>query len=380
MKRGICSRSAIQFVLFICIAVLFYGCFSKANNKHAEPEKFQVIKPVLLDTVFTREYVAEIQSVQNVEIRARVKGFIEKIYVDEGKPVQAGQLLFTLSSREFQEDLLKANAQLKSALAELKAVEVEIKNTQLLTDENIVSKSQMEMAQAKKEAIEAKIDEVRSAIAVARLNLSFTEVRAPFNGVINRIPNKTGSLVEDGTLLTAISNNKEVFAYFNVSEKEYLDFTRQKEVNKVRQVSLIMADGTDFPHRGTIETAENEIDKSTGSLAFRARFSNPEQVLKHGSSAKVLMNSDLKNALVIPQKSTIEVQDKIYVYVIDAGNIVRMKSFVPKLRLPHLYVVESGLGVEDKIIYEGVQLVKEGEKVIPELVSFNQVATQLTQK
>lgn len=349
----------------ICLS----GCTSQAEPIAAGPEKFQVINPTVIDTVYTNEYVAEIQSVQNVEIRARVKGFIEKINVDEGKPVKAGQVLFVLSSREFKEDLLSANAQLKSAIAELKSVELAMKNTKLLVEKKIVSKIELELADAKKDALEAKIDEAKSAIAVAQLNLSFTQVRAPFDGVINRIPNKTGSLVEEGSLLTTISDNKEVFAYFNVSEKEYLDFVKQKELGKTQQVSLMQADGQLFDSKGTVETIENEINKSTGNLAFRARFPNKGQVLKHGSSAKVLMNISLKNAMVIPQKSTFEVQDKINVYIVDENNVVRLKTFIPKLRLPHLYVVESGLDTKDKVVFEGIQLVKEGEKIIPELTN-----------
>jgi RND family efflux transporter MFP subunit len=376
--KGNIRSLSFAFIL-LCASASFYitGCSSAASPIESNPEKFQVINPTILDTVYTNEYVAEIQSVQNVEIRARVKGFIENIYVDEGKSVQAGQVIFTLSSREFKEDLLQANAQLKSAVAELKSAEVAMKNTKILVDKNIIAKSELELAQAKKEALAAKIEETKSAIAVAQLNLSFTQVKAPFTGVINRIPNKTGSLVEEGTLLTTISNNKEVFAYFNVSEKEYLDFAKQKELGRPQAVSLQMADGDLFPHKGTVETTENEIDKSTGSLAFRARFANPQQVLKHGSTAKVLMNKEVKNVLAVPQKSTFEVQDKINVYVVDANNVVRIKSFVPKLRLPHLFIVESGLDKEDKIIYEGVQLVKEGEKVVPELISFNQATAQL---
>lgn len=368
------------FALFIysCTILLSISCNSGTREKTVDaPEKFQVINPSSINTVYTKEYVAEIQSVQNVEIRARVKGFLEKINVDEGKPVKAGQVLFTLSSNEFREDLSRANAQLKSAVAELKSVEVELKNTQLLVDQDIVSKSQLELLDTKKEALQAKIEETKSTIALAKLNLSFTEIRAPFNGVINRIPNKTGSLIDEGVLLTTISNNQEVFAYFNVSEKEYLDFAKQKELGKPHLVSLLLADGDLFPRKGNIETIETEINKSTGNLAFRARFSNPEQMLKHGSSAKVLLNTALKNAMVIPQKSTFEVQDKLNVYIVDAGNIVRIKSFIAKIRLPHLYVVESGLNPDDKIIYEGVQLVKEGEKIIPEIISFSEDSTQL---
>jgi RND family efflux transporter MFP subunit len=363
MKRNTCSMPVVALLL---LTLFIAACSSKTNKEENMAEKFQVTNPVLLDTIYAKEYVAEIQSVQNVEIRARVKGFIEKIYVDEGKPVSAGQVLFTLSSREFREDLLKANAQLKLAVAELKSAEVEIKNSQLLADNNVIGKSELEMLKAKKEAIQAKIEEAKSNIAVANLNLSFTEVRAPFSGVLNRIPNKTGSLVEEGTLLTTISNNKEMFAYFKVSESEYLDFLKQKEANNQTKISLVLANGEPFSQTGTIETTDNEIDRSSGNLSFRARFTNPQQILKHGSSAKLLMNVNLRNSLVVPQKSTFEVQDKLNVFVVDAKNVVHTKSFTPKLRLPHLYVIESGLTVEDRILYEGIQLVKEGDKITPD--------------
>jgi RND family efflux transporter MFP subunit len=361
-----CNTRSMPVVALLLYTIFIAACSSKTNKEENKAEKFQVTNPVLLDTTYAKEYVAEIQSVQNVEIRARVKGFIEKIYVDEGKPVSAGQVLFTLSSREFREDLLKANAQLKSAVAELKSAEVEIKNSQLLADNNVIGKSELVMLKAKKEAIQAKIEEAKSNISVANLNLSFTQVRAPFSGVLNRIPNKTGSLVEEGTLLTTIANNKEVFAYFNVSESEYLDFLKQKEANNQTKISLILANGEPFSQTGIVETTDNEIDRSSGNLSFRARFANPQQILKHGATAKLLMNVNLHNSLVVPQKSTFEVQDKLNVFVVDANNVVHTKSFVPKLRLPHLYVVESGLTAEDRILYEGIQLVKDGDKITPD--------------
>jgi len=378
MKRNTCSMPVVALLSYI--SIIMPACSSKANKEEKKAEKFQVTNPVLLDTMYAKKYVAEIQSVQNVEIRARVKGFIEKIYVDEGKPVSAGQVLFTLSSREFREDLLKANAQLKSAVAELKSAEVEIKNSQLLADNNVIGKSELEMLKAKKEAIQARIEEAKSNISVAKLNLSFTEVKAPFSGVLNRIPNKTGSLVEEGTLLTTISNNKEMFAYFNVSESEYLDFLKQKEANNQTKISLVLANGEPFLQTGIIETTDNEIDRSSGNLSFRARFSNPQQILKHGATAKILMNVNLRNSLVIPQKSTFEVQDKLNVFVVDANNVVHTKSFVPKLRLPHLYVIESGLTGDDRIVYEGIQLVKDGDKITPDAKPLNLLLADLAKQ
>lgn len=373
-------RSVFSFLPWASLCLFMTACTSGATTKIDSREKFQVVQPVIIDTLYTKEYVAEIQSVQNVELRSRVKGFIEKIYVDEGMPVKEGQVLFTFSDKAFREELLKAKAQLKSAFAELKVIEVELKNTGLLVDKNIVSKSELEMTNAKKEAVEAKIDEAKSAISLSQLSLSFTEVKAPFAGVINRIPNKTGSLVEEGTLLTTISNNKEMFAYFNVSEKEYLDYLQRKGIEKQNEVSLLLADNRIFNYKGSIETAENEIDKNTGNIAFRARFSNPEQLLKHGATGKVLLNSELKNVLVIPQKSTFEIQDKIYVFVVDKNDMVSMKNIGVGLRLPHLYVVESGLTQGDRIIYEGIQKVKEGDKVIPEQVSIKDLNEELILK
>lgn len=359
----------------MAIVLLLNACSPKQEQDTAAPQKFTVVSPELLDTVYAREYIAEIQSVQNVEIRSRMDAaFIEKIHVDEGKPVQAGQLLFTLTSRRYREELLKANAQLKSVQAELKVAEVELKNTKMLVAKNIVSNSELEMARAKVEAIEAKIDEVKSSISIARVYLSFSEVRAPFNGVINRIPNKRGSVVQEGDLLTTISNNDEVFAYFNMSEQDYLQFQKKKDDAHHNEVGLVLADQQRFPHMGKIETNENEIDISTGNIAFRARFANPQHLLRHGSTGKVLINSELNDALVIPQKSSFEIQEKTFVYVVDANNTVRMRNVEVSHRFPHMYVISGGLSVKDRIIYEGIQQVKEGDKIVPQQTSFSAMA------
>jgi RND family efflux transporter MFP subunit len=357
-------------VTFFALALFIAACSSKQEDNTAK-ESFPVAHPILMDTVFAKEYVAEIQSIQNVELRARVKGFIETIHADEGKPVQAGQVLFTISSQEFREELLKANALFKSALAEAKVAEVELNNTKKLVEKNIVSASQLEMSEAKLEAIQAKIDEAKSGVSSAELNLSFAQVKAPFSGMINRIPNKAGSLIEEGTLLTTLSNNKEVYAYFNLSEKEYLELTQGQDGDN-KEVSLIMADNKVYPQKGIIETVESEIDKNTGTLAFRAKFPNPGQLLKHGSSGKVVVNTQLKNALLVPQKSTFEIQENLYVYVVNKDNVVQMRSIIPLLRLPLLYVIQSGLSAEDNIIYEGIQRVKEGDKITPLPVPANQ--------
>jgi RND family efflux transporter MFP subunit len=365
-------------LLFSSIAVFLLSACSQERNKNNKTETFPVTNPVVLDTTFTQDYVADIHAVQNVEIRARIKGFIDKVHVDEGKMVEAGQLLFTISSQELKQELLKADAQLKSAVAEAKMAEVGLSNAKILLEKNIVSEPEMEMAKAKLEAAQAKVEEMQSAISSIQLSISFASIKAPFTGMINRLPLKAGSLVDEGTLLTHISNDKEVFAYFNLSEKQYLSLVKDKANNQQKIVRLITADGDVFPHAGKIETAESEFDRNTGNLAFRARFNNPEKLLKHGSSGKIQIVSKLKQAMLIPQKATFEVQENNYVYVLDKDNVVQSRSIVIGHRLPHLYVVSSGLSVDDKVIYEGIQRVKEGDKINSELRSMKNIIGQLS--
>jgi len=356
------------FMLLGVAVVLFTACSSEKENK-TEEAKYPVTNPLVVDTVLTKEYVADIHSLQNVEIRARLKGFIETIHVDEGKAVKAGQVIFSISSNEYQQELTKAKAVLKSAIADAKQAELDVKNVQLMLDKNVVSKTELEMAQSKLEAANAKVEEAKSNEAQATLNLSYTQIKAPFDGIINRIPNKVGSLIEEGTLLTTISNNKEVYAYFNVSEREYLDFISNKENNHNNEVNLVLANNQLYTFKGQIETVEGEFDKATGNIAFRAKFENPNEILKHGSSGKILLKTELKNALIIPQKSTFEVQENTCVYTVDSNGKIKMNKIIPKYRINTIYVIESGITTNDKVLFEGIQLVSEGDQIVPQVTS-----------
>jgi membrane fusion protein (multidrug efflux system) len=334
-------------LLVILTLLSITACQSKMETK-TEAGKYTITNPLLLDTSLTKEYVASIQSLQNVEIRAKVKGFIEKIYVDEGQSVKAGQLLFTIRPREYEAELLKAKAEVRKA-------EVELQNTKALAEKNIVSKSELTLATAKLEGVKA--DE-----ALAELYVSYTKITAPFDGTIDRLKMKAGSLIDEGTLLTTISNNKEVYAYFNVSELEYLNYKNNTAKNS-NNVKLILANNQEHKYAGKIETVESEFDKNTGSIAFRAKFPNPTYLLKHGETGRVQLTIALKNAVIIPQKSTFELQDKTYVYIVDEKNIVRARLITIGQKLTNMYVVENGLSVTDKLIYEGIQSVKENEPI-----------------
>lgn len=355
--------------------LVLVACGKKKAAKDKE-EKYQVINPIIADTTINQEYVADIQAMENVELRARVKGFLDKIHVDEGSYVKEGQVLFSLSNREYQEAVLSSSALLKVAQADVKMAALEVQNTKLLVDKKVVSKTELEQAEAKLEACEAKVDEAKANLSNAQTNLSYTTIKAPFSGVINRIPYKRGSLIDEGVLLTTISNDKEVLVYFRVSETQYLEYLKEKKMDGDLKVNLLLANNEVYPYPGIIETIESEIDKSTGNLAFRARFPNDDKILKHGSTGKIQFPQKLTNAMLIPQKSTFEIQENVYVYVVDDNNVVKMKRVYPLLRLPHLYVIESGVDVKDRIVYEGIQRVKEGDKIIPEMVSMHDLFVQ----
>lgn len=359
-------------------AILLTTSCSHTPHKVNAKETFPVTQPVVIDTIYYSDYVAEIHSKRNIELRARVKGYIEKINVDEGEKVKEGQVLFTISSQEYREELLKAQAMLKSAIAELKAAELDLANTKRLVDKNIVAQTEYEMTHSKVEALRARVEEMKSHEASARLKLAFTEIKAPFEGMIDRIPNKIGSLIDEGTLLTTLSDNNEVYTYFNVSEKEYLDYTANRSNHdKKNGITLILANNLPHLHKGVVETIEGEFNKGTGNIAFRAKFPNPEGILRHGASGKVRLKRVIKNAMVIPQKATFEIQDKMYVYALDSNNVVRMKNIVPDFRMPHLYIIESGLTIKDRIIYEGIQDIKDGMIIDPQMLDLKSLLPRL---
>jgi RND family efflux transporter MFP subunit len=354
--------------IFIC---LLSACSSEKENtqKNETAQSYPVISPALIDTVYTKDYVAEIQSVQNVEIRSKTKGIIEKVWVDEGKFVAAGQTIYSINNSALRVELAKAESQIKTILAEKKTLEIELENTKKLVENKIVSKSEQAMVESKIATNDAQIEEIKTDIEGIKLQMSYSQIKAPFSGILNRHLLKTGSLVEENTPLTSISNNNEVFAYFNVSEREYLDFVAKKRTNNLEKVDLILANGENYPFKGIIETIEGEFNQETGNIAFRARFANPEKVLRHGATGKIRLNQNVKGAVIIPQKVTIEVQDKTYIYVVNAQNIVEQRAIVPIVRLDNMYIVE-GVNQSDKIIYEGIQTIKVGDKVTIKTVNF----------
>lgn len=353
----------IKNIFFLFFLILTASCKSqKEIDKKFDTHK--VISPIIKNAIYQNEYIADIHAVKYVEVRSKVKGYIEKIHIDEGQTVKEGQLLFTLSSLEFEKEVQKADAAYKSAGADLKAAEVELNNVKNLVDKAIVSKAEFDVIKAKYDALKADMDEALVNKEQASLQLSFANIKAPYNGIINRIPKKFGSLIAEGDMLTSISDSREIFAYFNLSEIDYLNYVASGEKQN-QTVNLKLANHVLYNHEGKIEMIESEFDHATGNIAFRARFPNPNAVLKHGSHAKVIVNKELKNVLLIPQKSTFEIQDKRYVFLVNKDGVLEQRNVISKIQLSNFYVIESGLSKDEKILFEGVANVKDGDKILP---------------
>jgi membrane fusion protein (multidrug efflux system) len=321
----------------------------KDAAKEEEKARFLATRPMVLDTSYEKQYVAQIRSVRNIEIRAQEKGFLDRMPVDEGRTVRAGQLLFRIMPKVYEAELQKAEA-------EVRAAEIELENASALVKNNVVAKNEQAMAQAK-------LDQARAEASAARLHVGFTEIRAPFDGVLDRIPKKLGSLIDEGELLTTLSDNRRMYAYFNVSEPEYLDYRTNASNRAGQKATLILANNTRFAHEGEVETIEGEFNSETGNIAFRAVFPNAEQLLRNGETGKVLLTVPYRQAMLIPQKATYEIQDKTYVFVIDTTNRVHARLITVKGRLPDLFIVGSGLTVNDRILLEGVQKVRDDDVI-----------------
>jgi len=377
----------LGWLLLILAGLSQTGCSSYGGqNSKQDTLQLPVITLSGKDTVLQTAYVADIQAIKNVEIRARVKGFLEGIYIDEGRLVKKGQLLFKINDDEYKTALSKARAALQNAEAAARATQLEVERVQILVDKHVVAPSELDVAKARLAADNANIEEARSSVTSAENHLSYTSVRAPFDGLIDRIPLKPGSLIDEGTLLTSLSDISAMYAYFSFPENEYLQYQRTRHLAAQNspgqpgqvshgfsnnEVKLVLADGSNYPYSGVIETVEGEIEQTTGSIDFRARFPNPQQLLRHGATAKLYISTRADSVLLVPQRSVFDIQDKSYVYLVDKDNKLHMQSFEPLTRFSHYYIVKQGLRPSDRILYEGAQNVREGMIIKPRTANIN---------
>jgi membrane fusion protein (multidrug efflux system) len=343
----------LHYLFFSLIFFILSSCGSEIEDE--TKATFQVTTPLKKDTVVTNEYVCQIKSIQHIELRAFEKGYLQKIYVDEGQFVKAGQLMFQIMPAIYKAELQKVQAEVSFA-------EIEYQNTKQLSDSNIVSKNELAL-------VKAKLDKAKAELLLAQTHLSFTEIHAPFDGIMDHFYVRLGSLVEEGDLLTTLSDNSQMWVYFNVPEVEYLNFMKKYNRDNHAKVHLKLANGDVFDEEGYVETIEADFNSETGNIAFRATFKNPDGILRHGETGNILMRDELKNALLIPQKTAFEVLDKKYVYIIDKRGLVKTREIIVGHEMPHLYSVTDGVDENERILLDGLRKVRENDKINFKLIS-----------
>lgn len=355
------TKSILMFAA-IATLILTASCESKKEKKE-EHVKFLVTNPIKKDTSITKDYVSQIHSIRHIELRALERGYLKAIHVDEGQHVKKGQPMFNIMPNIYEADLQKAKA-------EAKVAEIELQNTQLLKDGNVISENELAMAKAS-------FDKANAEVSLAQTHLGFTNIKAPFDGIMDHLHVREGSLLDEGELLTTLSDNSKMWVYFNVPESEYLDYIMSTDKDHKKEVELLMANNKKFNQKGIVETIEGEFNNETGNIAFRATFPNPDGILRHGETGSVLMTIPFTDALIIPQKATFEVLDKKYVFVIDKENIARQTEVFVAAELPHLFIISKGLKPDDRILVDGIRMVKNKEKIETEFAKPSEVISKL---
>lgn len=354
----------ILILISIATAFLNTGCQNEKHEKETEI-KFLVTNPMQKDTLIFHTYVSQIHSISHIELRSQERGYLQDIYVDEGQLIKKGQLLFQIMPLLYQAEMNKAQAEANFA-------EIEYQNTKSLADSNIVSPNELALSKAH-------LDKAKAEQSLAQAHLGFTDIRAPFDGIVGRFLVRLGSLIDEGELLTTLSDNSKMWVYFNVPEAEYLDYIMKVKSDSLLKVKLQMANNQLFDGLGTVETIEADFNNETGNIAFRATFRNPKGILRHGQTGNILMPVFYKNALIIPQKSTFDILDKKFVFVVDKNNVVRSRQITVGEEVTHLYIVTSGLSSTDKIILEGLTKVKNNQEIQYDFVPFQQVESEINQ-
>lgn len=337
----------ILILMSVIVLLLTASCTSKKEEKE-EQIKFSVTSPLKKDTAIVRDYVCQIRAFQHIELRALERGYLQKVYVDEGQFLKKGQRMFQIMPLLYQAELQKAQAEAKFA-------EIEYLNTKQLADTKVVSVNELALAQAK-------LDKAKAELSLAQVHLNFTDIRAPFDGIMDRFQVRLGSLVNDGDLLTTLSDNSKMWVYFNVPEAEYLNYKSNTHTENLN-VKLLMANNQLFKYAGVIQAIEADFNNETGNIAFRATFPNPDRLLRHGETGNIKMTVPLKNALLIPQKATFEILEKKYVFVVDKDHVLQQREIVIEAEIPDLYIVKEGLAENDRIILEGIRKVRNQEKI-----------------
>jgi membrane fusion protein (multidrug efflux system) len=322
-----------------------------------------------------------------VEIRPKIDGYMQALYVDEGSVVKKGQLLFRISAPIYEQGVRTAEANVKIAEADLNAAQMQENKVRPLVDKNIISDYELESAIYTRQSKLAALAQANAMLINARTNLSYATIYSPANGVVGTIPFKIGSLVSSTTVqpLTTVSNIQNIYAYFSINEKKELDFfthaqgkTLQEKLATFPPVTLLLPNGVVFNLKGRIETIGGLINLTTGSVSLRATFPNPVGLIRSGSSATVRIPEIMDSIILVPQSATYQIQGKLFVYVVSSDNTIHSTAIqVNSNTAGHTYVVEQGLKPGDKIVVEGIGNLREGLTIKPKLLTADSVYASL---
>lgn len=350
------------------------------------PKSYQIIELQTQKAVVNSDFPATIEGEQTVEIRPRVDGIIQQIYVQEGAQVKKGQTLFRINADQFQQQVRAATASVKIAQANVNAAQMQVNKVRPLVEKDIISKFELQNAQYAFESAQASLAQAQAQLSTAKTNLSYTYVTSPSNGVIGRTPYKTGALVSSNIPgpLTTVANVSRVYAYFSMNEKQLLDFTRytkggslQAKVAQLPAVDLLLPDGSVYPEKGKIQTASGLINTATGASALKATFSNAMGLLRSGGTGTVRIPVTLDEALLVPQKATYEIQGKRFVYLVDADSVRSVSIGISPSSSGQTFIVTDGLKPGNKIVIEGIAALREGTKIKPVSVNADSVFKSL---
>jgi membrane fusion protein, multidrug efflux system len=363
------------------------------DNKAAQGNNKPPVKDYKILTLHPRQakvnldFPATIQGQQIIEIRPKIDGYVDAIYVQEGAEVKKGQLLFRISNPQYEQEVITATASIKSAEADVDAAKMQITKVKPLVDKEIISKYELESLQYTLKVKEAALAQSKASLANAQTNSGYTILHSPANGVIGLIPYKIGALINSSTAspLTTLSNIDNVYAYYSLNEKQLLQYfattngsTIKEKISNMLPATLLLADKTVYPEKGKIEMASGLISTETGTAAFKAIYKNPLGIIRSGASATVRLPTTVDSALVIPQSASYELQDKRFVYVVGKDNQVASISItVTPVDNGQYFIVNSGLHAGDAVVLEGLIGLKDSDQIIPKQASADSVYAKL---
>lgn len=362
-----------KFIAICAVGFILFSCGNSQGGMKLGDDEFAVSAVSVSSSNQTTSYPATIKGTQDIEIRPQVSGFIVKLCVDEGATVRKGQALFQIDPTQYQAAFNQAKASVESVKANLETVKSTEANKRILHEQKIISDFEYQTAQNNLLTAKASLAQAEAALTAARQNLGFCTVTSPSDGVIGTFPYRVGSLVSPSVSkpLTTVSAIKQMYVYFSMTEKELLRLTRaggtlKEQLEKMPEIKLQLADGTIYANSGKIDAVSGVIDQTTGSVSMRAIFPNEQNILRSGGMANVIFPYTIDNIYVIPQSATQDIQDKKFVFVLQSDETVKHTEItVSNLNDGKNYLVTGGLKEGDKIVVEGVQVLKDGQKITP---------------